>query len=82
MKEMERTILKEMCFSWSRDHNDQTGKVYVPLDKKSMFSVNVPRRDVDETRFRETKKAEIFRERVIEIMRDVAERLKLPYEIM
>jgi hypothetical protein len=74
-------LVDELSFEWSYNHDDQTGKVYV-ANKKSMVTINVPRKYKDGRSYRETEDAERFRRHVLDIMTETAERMNLPYKIL
>ena len=81
-KKIETEVLPFFGFEWSKDYDDQRGKVYHVLDKQSMVTFNVPREFSDGTPYRKTKNADMFRDRVVEKMEETAQELGLPYKIV
>lgn len=80
-KKLELEVLPFFAFEWTNDYNDQRGKVYHVQDKQSMVTFNVPREFSNGTPYRKTSHADMFRERVVEKMEEVAIELGLPYEV-
>lgn len=80
-RKLETEVLPFFGFEWGSDYNDQRGKVYHVQDKQSMVTFDVPREFSDGTPYRKTRQSDMFRDRVIEKMEEVATELGLPYEV-
>jgi 3-deoxy-D-manno-octulosonate 8-phosphate phosphatase KdsC-like HAD superfamily phosphatase len=79
---IEEKVLPECGLIWSDKYEDQTGKVYHVKDKLSMVTFGVPRYFSDGKPYRKSPESEIFRDGVIGVMVEIAEELKMPYELI
>lgn len=79
---LEQEILPEYGFTWSYELDDQRGKVFHDRTKQSMVTFNVPRQRANGEHFRKTDDARKYRESVVNIMREEADRLGLDYETL
>jgi hypothetical protein len=67
---------------WSTSYGDQRGKIYVPSDKVSMVTINIPREFRDGRKYRKTPQSEHLRDRILDVMRVVAEKQDIPYLVL
>ena len=91
LERAEREVLPAFGFAWSARYNDQRGKVYAPSrhlliagdrPKETMVTLNVPRRTAEGADFRKTPDAARFRDAVLQVMIDEAQRLGMPYHVL
>jgi hypothetical protein len=80
-KRIERDVLPSFGLGWSFNYNDQNEKIFVP-EKQGMTTFNIPGNFADGRDYRESEEAEMLRCAMIDIMREVAEKIKIPYEVV
>ena len=78
---MEAEIFPAFGFEWSCDADDQNEKVY-HAPKEGMVTFNVPRYFKDGSDYRKSGQAKAYREAVVRIMSETAERIRMPYKIL
>ncbi|MDT4328931.1 hypothetical protein RPD76_03385 [Methylomonas sp. MV1] len=71
LKRIEAEVLPEFGFKYSYNYCEQTDKVYIP-PKKTMVTLNIPKSTRSEKDYRRTQDSNRFRERLLDILKEVA----------
>jgi len=80
-RRMEAEIFPIFGFEWSADSEDQAEKVY-HAPKQGMVTFNVPRYFKDGSDYRKSAQAKAYRENMIKLMSETAEKIQMHYEIL
>ncbi|MBW2966909.1 HAD hydrolase family protein [Candidatus Woesearchaeota archaeon] len=72
--------LPSLGLTWTKDYDDQMGKVYHVEDKQCMVCFNVPRTFTDGRPYRKSPESAKLRDVFVDAMVEVAEKLGMRYE--